>query len=38
MWNENEDGGELKEKFEKGEIIEGTRRNKIQIIVIQIEG
>ena len=36
MWNGNEDEEGLKEVFEKGEVIEGIRRNGGQFVVIQI--
>ena len=36
MWNGNEDEKELKEVFEKGEVIEGVRGNGGQFVVIQI--
>ena len=36
MWNGNEDEEELKEVFEKGEVIEGIRVNGGQIVEMQI--
>ena len=36
MWNGNEDEEELKEGFEKGEVIEGIRVNGGQFVGIQI--
>ena len=36
MWNGNEDEEGLKEVFEKGEVIEGTRVNRGQFVGIQI--
>ena len=36
MWNGNEDEEGLKEGFEKGEVIEGIRRNGGEFVGIQI--
>ena len=36
MWNGNEDEDELKEEFEKGEVIEGIRGNEGEFVGIQI--
>ena len=36
MWNGNEDEEGLKERFEKGEVIEGIRGNGGQFVGIQI--
>ena len=36
MWNGNEEEEELKEGFEKGEVIEGIRRNGGEFVGIQI--
>ena len=36
MWNGNEDEEGLKEVFEKGEVIEGTRGNGGEFVGIQI--
>ena len=36
MWNGNEDSERLKEGFEKGEVIEGTRGNGGQLVGIQM--
>ena len=36
MWNGNENEEELKKVFEKGEVIEGIRRNGGEFVGIQI--
>ena len=35
MWNGNEDEEGLKEVFEKGEVIEGIRRNGVEFVGIK---